>query len=246
VGDREEQRHARFVVRSGLERVEVHHQRERGRRGEQDRSGPPRDAALPREVARQERQDGEGGVAHEQQLVVARHVQQDLDPDTGGDREGQDHTQLAPATAVARLLRDEHELLPEPVGVLAGELARDLVEVAHALDRDEERLLVVEPARGQVVDLAPQVVLHLVDVGRRDRPAPLDVAAPLVELPLQDGVLGRAAGRVVGSVLGHQAHPSTTAGLGWTSCQTCLSASDTTVHCCRRSARVSRPAPVIA
>ena len=128
----------------------------------------------------------------------------------------------------------ERELLPQPVRVLTGVLAGDGVQVAQALDRDEERLVVVEPGRAQVGDLAPQVVLELVDVGRRDDLTSVHVAAPPVDLGLELVVVR------------HHAHTSTTAAGRGADSQTCRSASATTSHCACRSASAARPVGVIA
>ncbi len=158
------------------------------------------DAALPREVRGQERQDEQADVAH-QRCAVVDPGDAGLDRDARPDRECEHDRELAPPrrAGVVGVLRNEDELLPQPVGVLAGELAGDGVEVAEALDRDEEGLLVIEAGRVPVGDLLAQVVLELVDVGRGDRLATLHVSAPPVDLGLQL------------SVVRHHAHPSTAA-----------------------------------
>ena len=48
--------------------------------------------------------------------------------------------------------------------MLARELSRQGVEVAHAFHGDQERLVVGEPGRVQLGDLVAKVILQLVDV----------------------------------------------------------------------------------
>jgi hypothetical protein len=69
--------------------------------------------------------------------------------------------------------------------VLAGELPRQLVEAPHALDRDEECLVVVEANLGQLGDPAAQVVLELFGVGAVQLTAPVQLSAPFGDLGLQ-------------------------------------------------------------
>ena len=85
---------------------------------------------------------------------------------------------------------------PSDVDELEDHLREQIADrQATGLD-DEEAFLVVEAGRLPVGDLLAQVILQLVDVGGGDRPVPLNVAAPPVDLGLQLG-----AGR-------HHAHPS--------------------------------------
>jgi hypothetical protein len=123
-------------------------------------------------------------------------------------------------------------LLPQSLGVLPGEFAGYLVQVAEALDRDEEGLLVVESRGAAVGDLLPEVVLEFVDVRGGDRLVAEDVAAPAIDLAFQP---------CVGV---HHAHASVA--VGGKSCQTCRSVSATTVHCCCRSVSASSPEGVMA
>ena len=216
------------------ERVDVEDDRQGGERDEQCRRHRPGEAPLPREVRGQEGEDEQAQVAHQGRAVVDPG-RAGLDRHARPDGECEDDGQLAPRrrAGVVGAVRYQDELLPQPVGVLAGKFARDGVEVAQALDGDEEGLLVVEAGRLPVGDLLAQVVLQLVDVGGGDRLAPLNVSAPPVDLGLQL------------SVWRHHAHPSTAAGGRCVVCHTCRSASATTVHCSCRSARASRPAGVI-
>ena len=220
---------------AGDERIDVEHHRQQRERDEQRRHHARGEPALPREVPGEEGQHEQAEVARQHRLV-AEPGGAGLDRQPGPDRERQDDAQLPPRrrAGVLGVLREEHELLPQPLGVLAGELVRDGVEVAHALDRDEEGLVVVEPGGPQVRDLFAQVVLELVHVGRGDRLAALDPAAPPPDL----GLLLR--------VQLHHAHRSVVAGGCCAACHTCRSASATTVHCSCRSASAARPEAVIA
>ena len=69
--------------------------------------------------------------------------------------------------------------------MLARELPREGVEVAHALHRDQERLVGGEPRVGQHRHLLAQVVLQLRHVDGVDRLPAAEVAPPLVDLLLE-------------------------------------------------------------
>ena len=183
-------------------------------------------SARPREVAGDERQDDQGEVAPEALALEPGHSR--LDRNCGGDREAKRRQQVpADAGGVRAVGSGQDELLPQSFGVLTGELARDLVDTAHPLDRDQERLVGGQAGVGEVVDLPAQVVFHLGDVGRRDRLAALDVLAPLADLVVE-----------FGRVAGHCASPGC---IGVRPRHTCSRASATTSHCWRRSASASRP-----
>ena len=79
----------------------------------------------------------------------------------------------------------QHQLLPQPFRVLPGELAGQVVEAAHALDRDQERLVGAQADGDELVDGTAQMVFELVGVGRLQSPAALHVLTPLRELGLQ-------------------------------------------------------------
>ena len=81
--------------------------------------------------------------------------------------------------------RDDDELLPEAVRVLARELPREGVEVAHALHRHQERLVGGEPRVDQDRDLLAQMVFQLRHVDGVDRLPAAEVAPPLVDLLLE-------------------------------------------------------------
>ena len=68
--------------------------------------------------------------------------------------------------------------------MLARELPREGVEVAHALDRHQERFIGGEPRVGQHRDLLAQVVLQLRYVDRMDRLPTTEVAPPSGDLLL--------------------------------------------------------------
>ena len=69
--------------------------------------------------------------------------------------------------------------------MLARELAREGVELAHALHRHQERLVGGEPRGGQHRHLLAQMVLQLRDVDGVDRLPAAEVAPPLVDLLLE-------------------------------------------------------------
>jgi len=65
-----------------------------------------------------------------------------LQGDRGGNGDPDHHEQFA--LGLASIVGDfghEHELFPEAFGMLAGEFARNCVDVAHTFDGDEERLV---------------------------------------------------------------------------------------------------------
>src|SRR5690606_26195363 len=124
----------------------------------------------------------------------------------------------------------EDELLPQPVGVLLGELSGDLVETTHSADRDEECFVGGQSNRHEIRDLFPEMIFHLVDVRGRDDTVIGDVAAPAGDPILEVRVEC------------HHDHPGAAAGGNRADCNTWCRASATTVHCAARSARTSRPA----
>ncbi len=84
---------------------------------------------------------------------------------------------------------DDDELLPQAVRVLARELPREGVEVAHALHRHQERFVGGEPRVDEARDLLAQVVFELRHVDGVDRLPAAEVAPPLVDLLLERYVL---------------------------------------------------------
>ena len=79
--------------------------------------------------------------------------------------------------------------------MLARELAREGVEVAHPLDRDEERLVGREARLGESRDLLAQMVLELRHVDGVDGLPAAEVAPPLVDLLLERRRLSRSGHR---------------------------------------------------
>ncbi len=79
--------------------------------------------------------------------------------------------------------------------MLARELPRERVEVAHALHRDQERLVCGEPGVCQERHLLAQVVLQLRHVDGVDRLAVAEVAPPLADLLLERGFMVRSRDR---------------------------------------------------
>ena len=73
----------------------------------------------------------------------------------------------------------QHQLLPQPIRMLPGELAGQFVEAAHPLHRDEERLVWAQACGDEFVDGAAEMVFEFVDVGRLQLPAAEHVLAPL-------------------------------------------------------------------
>ena len=69
--------------------------------------------------------------------------------------------------------------------MLARELPREGVEVAHALHRHQERFIGGEPRVDQDRDLLAQMVFQLRDVDGVDRLPAAEVAPPLVDLFLE-------------------------------------------------------------
>ena len=162
-----------------------------GRPDECDRN--PADCAagelpLPGEVAGQDRQHEEAEVAGEAAAVLVQ-----VDEDRGqlddercghGEADGDDGVGAGGGPGVASIV-DHDQLLPEAVGVLAGEFAGEGVELPHALHRDEERLVGRESAGDEDSDLLAQVVLEFGDVHGVDGLPAAKVVPPLVELRLE-------------------------------------------------------------
>ncbi|MPN07128.1 hypothetical protein SDC9_154394 [bioreactor metagenome] len=136
---------------AGIEGVDIDcdGRHDEDRRGDRDRG--PRQAALPAEVAGHERQDDQSCI--EGEGCCAEQLKAGLRRQAGRHGHDQHDGQFAAgAGAPGRGGGDQHELLPEPIGVFPGELLRDLVQAAHALDRDQERLLVVQAGSAQLID----------------------------------------------------------------------------------------------
>ena len=128
--------------------------------------------------------------------------------------------------------------------MLARELPREGVEVAHALHRHEERLVGVEPRVGEHRDLLAQVILQLRHVDGVDRPPTAEVAPPLVDLRLERyrviGSRNRQAPSGRSMVDGRPAR-----GGKESARQMPRSVSSTACHCLRSSASCARPPEVM-
>ena len=164
-----------------------------------ERHGQPAKSAgveppFPDEVAGQERQHEETRVADvETDVFILMFVQlqpeerRHLDGHRRSHRktEGDDGVRSARRSQLSGIRRHEHELLPEAVRVLARELPREGVEVAHALHRHQERFIGREPRIDETRDLLAQMVFQLRDIDRVDRLPAAEVAPPLVDLLLE-------------------------------------------------------------
>src|SRR5437867_10582350 len=69
--------------------------------------------------------------------------------------------------------------------MLARELARQRIEAAHALDRDQERFIPGKAGLGERHQLVAQMSLELLDVRTVNRPPAPEVLAPLRDLLLE-------------------------------------------------------------
>ena len=184
-----------------------------------------------REVPGEERQHEERGVPRQPGRLVVGEAGSDagdLHRDRRGNREGERRKPGA-CGALCSVVAAQDELLPEPPAVLARELAGEVVDVAHALHRDEESLVWSEAGRGQLGDLVPEMVLELVDVVPVDSRCACNVRPPLRNLRF-DALHGHAPLPAVCSV------PR----------QTSLSARETVSHWRRCSSSAPRPSSVIA
>src|SRR6266540_2352569 len=110
--------------------------------------------------------------------------------------------------------------------MLACELARERIEVAHALDRDQEGLFSGEAGPGQGRQLVAQMPLELLDVRTVK-----DLAATQILPPLRDLLLERLIGEGR-----HAVHACI---------QIPRRVLSTTCHCCRWAASCARPSRVI-
>src|SRR5215207_9161627 len=131
-------------------------------------------------------------------------------------------------------LPGQHELLPQPLGMLASELPRQLIEAAHAFDGDEERLVGSQASLGQIGDPAAEMVFQLLGIGVEKLPAAVHVGPPLGDLALQ----------IVVAVDDHRPASHAGAGIGLIDCvlfQTPRSASTTVAHCRRCSTSSAQP-----
>ena len=129
--------------------------------------------------------------------------------------------------------------------MLARELPREEVEVAHALHRNEEGLIGRQPRDLQHRHLLAEMVLELRDVDGVDRLPAAEVAPPLVDLLLERN-------RVIGSRDRQAPCSSGASDVGWPAWtgktsprQMPRSVASTACHCLRSSASRARPSAVI-
>ena len=162
-----------------------------------ERHGQPADSAgvkppLPDEIAGQEGQHEEtqiAGVEVEAGVLVQSDPEERRHLDDQGRRhrktEDDDSIRSSPRSWVPGIRRDNDELLPEAVRVLARELPGESVQVAHALHRHQERFIGVEPRVDQAPYLLAQMVFQLRYVDGVDRLPAAEVAPPSVDLLLE-------------------------------------------------------------
>jgi hypothetical protein len=141
-------------VAPGCEWIDIRESRRGGKRRGHANGDGGRQAALPSEVGDEERQHEEAGISEVEQRVgvglaedMPAEQLRKLDGCGGRGSERKNEERFG---AEGRPLRLAHvgagddELLPQPVGVFARELARQRVEAAHALDRDEKGFVASE------------------------------------------------------------------------------------------------------
>ena len=159
-----------------------------------------------------------------------------------GHGQGHHDDGLARRDPVRRALRGHghHELLPQPLGVLARELARHGVEVAHPLDGHQERLVGVEPGSAEPLDHVAQVAFELLHVGIADRRAPSQPAPPSGDLRFERVVVRHHVGS---SPIRVGACPAS--GARENSIQIPRRVASTTCHCRLCAFRCARPARVM-
>ncbi len=190
--------------------------------------------ALPDEVDRQQRQDEQAGVpeVERRQFVIRaeRKTEQrrHLDGQRRGHGKAQDDEHLG-VSGVRRFIGSagaDDQLLPQPLGVRACELARQRIEAAHALDRDQEGFFSCQAGLGQRRQLVAQMSLELLDVGTVKGLPAAQILPPLRDLLLE---------RLIGEGR-HAVHACI---------QIPRSVPSTTCHCCRCAASCARPSLVI-
>ena len=97
-------------------------------------------------------------------------------------------------------VRSHDQLLPQPFGVRAGEFARQRIEAAHALDRDQESFIRCQAGVGERPQLVAQMALQFLHVGTVK-----GLPAAQVRSPLRDLLLERLIGESRHTV--HACHP---------------------------------------
>ena len=198
----------------------------------------PVQPAFPGEVAGQEREHEEADIGKVQEVGVEEPLTRPdlrvaeqlgkLDRRRRGDRQ-RDHdnrlAQRAPLRGAVRGRR-HHELLPEPLGMLARELARHGVEVAHPLDGHQERLIGGEAVGAERRHYIAQVAFEFLDVGIADRRASSQPTPPLGDLRFERVVVRHHAGSSP-----HRGDNCPAAGAGNDTFQIPRKVASTTCHC---------------
>src|SRR5687768_17404769 len=245
----------------GLEGIDVCEYRARYEPRRQPALSGRSRSALPDEEGREEREDEEADIPRVESFVAVQREPEelrDLEGDRCQHRQPECDKGFAPGrpACLARIVGAHDELLPEPFRVLARELPRQRVEVAEALDRDQEGLVFAEIRSEERRDLLAQMVLQLLDVDWVDRLAVAQEAPPLSDLLLEPLL---AVQRFHASASLHQRHGqraaagvNVSARKSWVAWKGSASAdqiprsvSSTACHCSRSSASWVRPRFVI-
>ena len=236
--------HLRVPAR--LEGKQVH---EEGRRDEGERQPEAAEiesAPFPDKVSREQRQDQEADVPGVESVAVADlGVAEELgrlDGQRGGRGRTDGHCRLdKPRPArLAGLAVHQHQLFPQALRMLPGELSGESVQAAHPLHRHQEGFVRRQTGIGQRLDLISQVAFQLFDVRGENRPAAAQVGAPFGDLSLQSLLLSPGT-----------AHPrqlscsSGCPGADDLSNQRSRRMPSTTCHCRRWTSNCSRPRRLI-
>ena len=172
-------------VRVGVKRVNVDYDRSDDERRCGERPPARVEPAPVGEIRGEERQHDEADVAREPvRLLLGEAGGEPGDLDRDGRRDGERERLENASRCERRRVVVTQELLPQTTAVLARELTRELVQVAHPLHADQERLVVGETGRVQVSDLLAKVILELVDIVAVRARRPRHVSAPLRNLRL--------------------------------------------------------------
>ncbi len=157
--------------------------------GDERHRDPAKGAAaelpLPGEVAGEDWQHKEADVPGEAAAVAVQIDEYGTELDEDGGEHGERHRNHgigAGRSAGLGVVVHHDQLLPEPVGVFPGKFTRKCVELSHALNRHQKRLVGRQPASHECVDLLPQVILEFGDVDSVNGLAAAEVIAPLVDL----------------------------------------------------------------
>src|SRR5215211_4036601 len=188
--DRQVQRRERLAVAVRGEWIDVGEYTRRDERDGQPAQSACAEPPLPDEIAGQEGQHEETQITGVEAGILVQlnpEERRHLDDHGRSHRKTEDDDGICPGPRswLPGIGRDYDELLPEAVRVLARELPREGVEVAHALHRNQERLVGGEPRVDQNRYLLAQMVFQLRYVGGVDRLPAAKVAPPPVDLLLE-------------------------------------------------------------